>query len=580
MYNRNRLKIVLVVGLFLSFGLISTAQTITEEEVTVIAPYSPTISKAHKINTFPISEENTNTKFKLEYYTNPKLISTTFELKDLKAARYSSPKDPKYKQNVVRAGIGLYTTPYAELFLNGKINKNFTIGLHAKHLSSKASVDDYGYSGFSKTGAEIWSKKTGAKNVLWIAGFYQRDAFHYYGFKPDDFMPKPDGVVPLPHMARPDFDGRSAQVFSDAGLKFNLYSTANRKKENFRVDGSFRYFWDRFNNRENLINLRGSYQRPIEFLGLKNQNVGVGLETEVAITDWEEASQFETPTPVNTILNIPQQFFHGKVDLKLFYNIQFDRFDFKAGGIVSAGLDSTSTIKIYPDLLLNANVVKNILDVYVQFDGGLISPSYYSLSRENPFVSAFLPLDYTSRTYRLRGGLKANVLGKADIHIWGSTESLQNDIFFVTDTDGIYNNQFDLVYDDVDLLQIGGDIKIGIGDALVGFQLTYQEYTMTNEAQAWYKPTWSGQITAEYWLYDNLKLKMAMKGQSKVWAKDGISEFEIDSWFDLSLGANYHFNKELSAFVSLNNILSQNYELWHNYPVKGFGAMAGVSYAF
>ncbi|RLD38316.1 MAG: hypothetical protein DRI74_04210 [Bacteroidetes bacterium] len=573
MYNQKIFKIVLVIGLFLSFEFIAIAQTITEEEVTVIAPYSPTISKAQKINNFPTSEENTNTKFKLEYYTNPKLISTIFELEDLKAARYISPKEPKYKQNVVIAGMGLYTTPYAELFLNGKLNRNFTLGLHIKHLSSKASVDDYGYSGFSKSGAEVWTKKIGAKNVLWIAGFYQRDAFHYYGFIPNDYLA--NFVTP------PDFDAISKQVFSDAGLKFNLLSTVNRKKESYKIDGSYRYFWDRFNNRENLINLRGSYQRPIEFLGLKNQNVGVGLETEVAITDWEEASQFETPNPVNTISNIPQQFFHGKVDLQLFYNIQFDRFDFKAGGVVGAGLDSTSTIMVYPDFSLDVNVFKNILDVYVQLDGGLISPSYYSLSRENPFMSAFQSLEYTSRTYRLKGGLRANILNKADIHLWGSTESLQNDIFFVTDTSGLYNNQFKLIYDDVDLFQIGGDVKFSIADVLVGLEMMYQQYTMTNEIHAWYKPTWSGRIVADYWLYDNLKLKMALKGQSSVWANDGLNVLhELDSWFDLSLGANYYFNKELNAFISLNNILSQNYELWYNYPVKGFGAMVGVSYAF
>ncbi|MCD6179777.1 MAG: hypothetical protein J7K39_07720, partial [Bacteroidales bacterium] len=463
---------------------------------------------------------------------------------------------------------------------NGKLNRNFTLGLHIKHLSSKASVEDYGYSGFSKSGAEVWTKKIGAKNVLWIAGFYQRDAFHYYGFMPNDFTINPDDYYWLVPYTPPDFKAISKQVFSDAGLKFNLLSTVNRKKESYKIDGSYRYFWDKFNNRENIINLSGTYQRPIDFLGLRNQTTGVGLDTEVAITNWEETTQQETPNSVNTVLNVPQQFFHGKVDLQLFYNIQFDRFDFKAGGVISAGLDSTSTIKVYPDFSLDVNVFKNILDVYVQLDGGLISPSYYSLSRENPFMSAFQSLEYTSRTYRLKGGLRANILNKADIHLWGSTESLQNDIFFVTDTSGLYNNQFKLIYDDVDLFQIGGDVKFSIADVLVGLEMMYQQYTMTNEIQAWYKPRWSGRIVADYWLYDNLKLKMALKGQSSVWANDGLNVHELDSWFDLSLGANYYFNKELNAFISLNNILSQNYELWYNYPVKGFGAMVGVSYAF
>ncbi len=572
MYNIRILKSVMLAGLFLSLEFAAIGQTITKEEVTVIAPYSPTISKAQKINNFPASEENTNTKFKLEYYTNPKLISTTFELEELQAAKYIRPKDPKYNQNVLKAGIGLYTTPYAELFLNGKLDKNITIGIHAKHLSSKATVKDYAYSGFSKSGAEIWSKKTGTKNALWVSGFYQRDAFYYYGFHPDDFL--------VNYVTPPDFDTLSAQVFSDAGIKFNLYSTKDKNKENFKVDGSYRYFWDKFKNKESLINIRGNYQRPTDFLGIKNQFVGIKSETEIVITNWEETSQPLKDNPINAILYSPQQFFHGKFDLSLYYKLQFDRFDFKVGGLVSVGLDSTSTGKIYPDILLNVNVIKNVLDIYAQFDGGLISHSYYSLSRENPFVSAFLPLNYSSRTNRLKGGIMASVAGIADIHLWGSTESLKNAIFFIGDTNVVFNNQFSLLYDDADLIQLGGDINIGIGEVLMGLQVVYQEYTMAKEAEAWYKPAWSGQLSVDYWLFDNLKLSMALKGQSKVWAKVGQEQHEIDSWFDLSAGGKYNFNKNLSAFVNLNNLLVQNYQPWYNYPVKGFGAMVGVSYAF
>ncbi|MCD6090640.1 MAG: hypothetical protein J7J72_04010 [Bacteroidales bacterium] len=571
-YNRKMGKAGLLVGFVLGFVLIGASQTITEEQVTVIAPYSPTIFKAKKLKDFPASEENTNAKFKLEYYTNPQLIATTFEMDELKAAPYLSPKTFNYKQNIIKAGMGLYTTPYAELFLNGKLKRNYSIGVHAKFISSKASLEEYAYSGFSKSGVEVWSKKTETKYGLWIAGFYQRDALHYYGFKPNDFLA--NFVMP------PDFDTLSSQIFSDAGFKFNLYNTVNSKKESFKIEGSYRYFWDRFNNRENLVNLVGNFQRPIQFLGINNQMAGIGLETEGVLTNWEGISQSMKPFSAGSGLVSSQQFLHGKADLSLNYNIHFKRFDFKAGGIVSVGFDSTSTVRIYPDFLLNTSVVKNVLNIYVLFKGGLISPSYYSLSRENPYVSAFLPMNYSSQIYRLKAGIKANIVGKADIHLWGSTENLQNAIFFTTDTSGIYGNQFALIYDDVDLLQIGGDINISIGNTKVSLLIMHQEYTMTNEAQAWYKPSWSGQMRADYLLFDNLELSMVLKGQSSVFAKEGLTTHTLDSWLDIDLGANYYFNKELSAFVHLNNILSQNYQLWYNYPIKGFGAMIGISYAF
>lgn len=566
-YNKKLIKSLSLV-LLISLGVLAEAQTIPEEEVTVIAPYSPTISKAQKLSQFPAIEENTVTKFKLDYYTNPKLISSTFDLANLKAARYVSPKDPKYKQNVLQAGFGLYTTPYAELFLNGKLKKGFTFGVHARHLSSKASVEDFAYSGFSNSGAEIWGKKTASNYVLWFSGFYQRDAFHYYGFKPNDFLSE---FNPLPN-----FDTLTAQIFSDAGVKFYSYNTTNKKSDSYRVDGSYRYFWDRFNNREILIDLSGDYERPVDFLSLKNQYLGIGINSEVAITNWEAPGQLVSPFALLT----PEQLFHGKVDAQLAYSLQYDRFDIKVGGIVAIGLGSASTLKVYPDMMLNVNVIKNILDVYAQFDGGLISPTYYSVSRENPFVAAFLPLNYSSRTYHLKGGLKANIAGYADLHLWGSTERVKNAAFFTSDTLSTLGNQFTLLYDNIDLLQFGADLNIGIGNILFGTKLMYQEYTMTNEAQAWYKPAWSGQISADYMLWDNLKLSMALKAQSSVWAKVGLDQVEIDSWFDLSAGATYHINRQFSAFVNVSNLLSQNYQLWYNYPVKGFGAMAGVSYAF
>lgn len=572
MYRTKIISKVIIASLFLACGWSAQAQTITEEQVTVIAPYSPTITKAQKIPEFPAAETNTNSKFKLEYYTNPKLMATHFELKDLQAARYVSPNNPKYKQNVIKAGFGLYTTPYAELFLNGKLNSNWTVGLHARHLSSKASVKDFGYSGFSQNGAEFWTKNIGKRKVVWLSGFYQRDAYHYYGFHPDDYLTQ--------YVTPPDFDSLTAQTFSDAGLKFEVFSTQGQTKNGFKIDGQYRYFWDKFNNLENLVDLNGTFRRPIEFLGLKNQSVGVGLNTEVVVTNWKANTQPLNFVPQTNSIYSPQNFFHGKIDLRGFYNIAYDRFDFKAGAVLSVGLDSTSTIKVYPDFRVKATIISNVLDYFLQFDGKLMSPSYYSLTRENPFVAANVPMKYTSQTYRIKTGFNVNIAGIADVKLWGSKERLQNAAFFTSDTTSLYNNQYWLLYDDADRLQIGGDVEVNYKGVDFNFQLVYQDFTPDNERQAWYKPSWTSRVEASYWLYDNLMLSIEVQSRSKVWAKVGNTEQQLKGWMDIGAAANYHLNKQFSAFVQLNNLLSQQYQLWYNYPVKGFGAMAGVSYAF
>jgi outer membrane cobalamin receptor len=49
---------------------------------------------------------------------------------------------------------------------------------------------------------------------------------------------------------------------------------------------------------------------------------------------------------------------------------------------------------------------------------------------------------------------------------------------------------------------------------------------------------------------------------------------------DLNFKVNYFVSKQFSAFVQLNNVLSSNYQLYLNYPVRGFQAMVGASWSF
>lgn len=559
----------------LVFNIISGlyAQTITEEEVTVIAPYSPSLLKAQKISLLPAIENNFESKLKLDYYTNPKLISTTFELEQLKSAQYKSPDSPKSKQNFLKAGMGLYTTPYVEAFFNGKVNKNLLIGVQAKHLSSKASIKDFASSAYSTNKLEVWGKNTGMNTVFWIEGQYKRDAFHYYGFNPADFL----GLSSI----MPDFDEISSQLFSNIGLKFSLLSKDDKVKNSFKVDGSVLNFWDKYGNNEAKFELNGAFRKPIQIFKLKNEFLGFGINTEITATNWENNTQPTTEETLKAGFNdIPQQFLNKSAILNAYYKIEHNRFDLKIGGAFSTRVNADFIANIYPDVNFNINVVNNIFDLYGKIDGGLLSPSYYSISRENPYVSSFVPLKYTNRQYRVIAGLKANVLGKADFHLWGSTEKLQDDVFFTSNSRTLYGNQFTLLFDDVELIKFGGDLHTTIKNFEFNISAVYQAYTLKSLTNAWYKPKWIGHFSANYLLFDNLEFNISAYAQSAVKAKVGQEIYTLGSIIDFDAGLNYHFNKSFSAFASVNNLLSPNYQMWYNYPVKGFGAIIGLAYLF
>ena len=49
---------------------------------------------------------------------------------------------------------------------------------------------------------------------------------------------------------------------------------------------------------------------------------------------------------------------------------------------------------------------------------------------------------------------------------------------------------------------------------------------------------------------------------------------------DVNLGLEYRYNKRISAFVQLNNLASQRYMRWYNYPVQIFQVMGGITARF
>jgi len=55
---------------------------------------------------------------------------------------------------------------------------------------------------------------------------------------------------------------------------------------------------------------------------------------------------------------------------------------------------------------------------------------------------------------------------------------------------------------------------------------------------------------------------------------------EIDPAVDVNFKTNYFLSKQVSLFLKLNNILSNKYQVYLNYPVRGFQAMGGLTWVF
>ena len=113
---------------------------------------------------------------------------------------------------------------------------------------------------------------------------------------------------------------------------------------------------------------------------------------------------------------------------------------------------------------------------------------------------------------------------------------------------------------------------------------------LASEEYAWYRPTTEGKLKLTYDYDDKLAFNTTLLYQggryAKVW--DGVVDWQnfnftaekLKDVFDLSIGADYKVNDQITAFALLDNVAHQKYQLYYNYPVTGIQFFAGVKLRF
>jgi outer membrane cobalamin receptor len=59
-----------------------------------------------------------------------------------------------------------------------------------------------------------------------------------------------------------------------------------------------------------------------------------------------------------------------------------------------------------------------------------------------------------------------------------------------------------------------------------------------------------------------------------------IAERKLNGFIDASINAEYRYTKKLAAFIRLNNLAAQQYQIWNNYPSQRINGLLGVNFSF
>ena len=543
-------------GVWMVICLLPLAMMGQQKEVRVVKPYSPTLSGAEKIELLPSMDETIEFDIpSITYELYPKRYESQFRVEPIMAARMvKMPLQRLYKSQLT-LGFGNYLTPLAELNINQLRSRNGTFGVHLKHHSMNGKVkldnDLKAPAGFNENELDVYGSRF-LKNAVFDYGLgASYNSYVHYGVSPelDTILDREDAVNPY---------------FMAEG-KLGLHSMhADSFHINYKASLEYHYFTHEFDQAEHGGKAEINFDKKLRVLDIAGELGGVWLGH---YPDWDTlvgnqtifwfnpsvskgTSQWRFTAGVN---------FYGEVNNELF------------------------TPHLYPRAMFQFHMVKEIIVPYFGVDGYLETNSYRQLVEENPYIVPSLAVRPTNNKMIGYLGLKGHISDAVSYNLKASYSIIDDAHFYVNDNINPLMNQFTVVYDDVTLGTLHGELTVQPGDSWKVFlKGNYYSYiTMVNEDQPWNKPEFDISLQARYNMGDKIILNAGIYTiGSRYYENYNLAlEETLPLTFDLNLGMEYRYSKLLSFWVRFNNMTGQSYYLYNQYPSYKFRAMLGFSYA-
>ncbi len=533
------------------------------EEVTIIAPYIPTIGEAAKIPFRPeiTPEETTPPSFQYEYVTRG--VTTRLELDPVEPVRVSEGKQEELYRNFAKVGFGNYLTPYAEFMASNLQSEQYQFGARLKHHSSQTGVKGYEPEAFSHNLVSVFGRTFLKNHTLTADLGYQRDVYHFYGFPADSF--------PGIDLIEEDLKQRFQHI--SAGVDFSSKYT-NDDKIGHRIGLEFHHYGDRFETREMQVSADAAIESN---LPSNNRDFKHGFVLDVGFDYFNYKDSIRDYKPLF-------------IEIRPVYRFGISQYRFEAGisiNMLSEQQNGASnfTLEVFPQLRAEVIILDEQLKAYAEFTGDRIINSFRQLTGINPYITSTPVWRATDRQIRFGGGITGHA-GRLNFLAEASYSYVNNQPFFITDTSLALDNKFLVTYDNLNIL----NVKAGLGYVVlnkVTARLTgnYYHNIPRNEEQAWQMPNFELLLDAAYRFGEKHLVKTSLLALGTRYAKTYdnaglVVPEKMKGAFDWSAGYEYRINKMVAVGLDINNILNQQYQRWYHYPVQGILVMASAKVSF
>ncbi len=551
-------QIFVFISLFVMpvFSAFSQQRTLDSMLSVNIGSYQASIMDATKISENPSIVDSTKKLSVTGYSIYSKKINTGFEVDPIKPAQMVGEPLTKLYNGLIKIGMGTYTTPYGEVWYNNLRSKEYAYGLRMKHISSTSTLDNYGNSSFSDNEISLYGKKFLKEHTLLGNFDYARNVVHFYGYD-----------IAL-HSLDKDATVQRFNYFTGSAELMSHYTNLERYNHDIKLS----YY--------NLSDLYKSSENNIKATGFVQKAIGKELLKVNALVDYYNYKTLKD-TVNNTIVSLNPNFI-----------AKGDKYFASLGVTVAADFADKSKYYFYPNIDLSYNIFEEIIIPYAGVSGSLKRNSFKSLTDANPFLLSHVTTKNTNQKYDLYGGLKGTLSSNIAYSTRVSYSNIADMAMYVNDTKELLQNRFDVIYDDAELLNVSGEVSYQNKEKLrINLKGEYFNYKMKTEQRAWYKPQVMITLSGNYNLENKIVVKLDLFYIDNQFAKTYIADNtvasgqkmvakELQGVFDANIGLEYRYTKKLGFFLNFNNIASQRYNRWYNYPTQKFSLMGGLSFSF
>jgi len=540
------------------------AQEEMNKEVNVVRPYSPTIGDAFKTRFIPRLDDSIQVPTHFDYFIQANRINPLLRLKEIDALSFKPAAPGDLKSSQITLGFGNYWTPMGKLSMNTLRNPKVSIGVDASHQSSQGSVrmadERKIYAGYGDSKVRLYGQSFFPKSTFSTVAYFTEDHHYLYGYSTDS-LKNGTPVTPL-NFRMTQKDSVPLQRFVILGTNLRLKS--NQKGYNgwqYQLDGGYDFLIDDRQEMEHQGKLDLSLSKEFE-------KFTVGGEAGV-----DYVNRTHQPDTLSYAV--------AHLDPWIGFNWKFIKL--MAGPKVAMDRNATQFL-FYPRLNVEINIT-DLLVPYFGLNGFYENHTYRSVTRENPYVVDNPEIKPTNHRFIAYGGLRGRVAPSIAFNLAVSWEDARDLFFFVPDVTLPQRNKFIALYDNGSILKTGGEISLRQSDNL-SFILkgNYYQYQLDSLDAPWHKPGWDLNFTTRYaW-----KKKLVVKAELFMYGKYSVPEpdpligriRELNGLVDVNLAAEYRFTSWMSAFAQINNLISDKYFIWQNYPMQRINFMAGLSWIF